>query len=736
MPLGTDTIIAERPLAALLARETRARGREHLMELLAAERERWALWLPVGFGLGIAIYFMLTVEPARIIAPALLALALIALVLARWHRRTTLPWIALAIVVAGFALAQHRAHSLAAPVIERRWSGELVGTVVEVERQPRGARAVLDRVNLPGLARAATPERIRVRLNGAVAVKPGDRIALRAMLTPPPGPLAPGAYDFQRQAWFMRLGAVGYALGEARLVTRGEEAGWRTRLNRARLDVVDRVTAIAPGPAGAIAATLMTGEMRIIPADIMEAMRDSGLAHLLSISGLHVGMVAGLVFAALRQGLALAPPLALRLPVKKIAAVAAFAAISFYALFAAPNVPTQRAWLMTSVVLAAIVLDRTALTMRLVAWAAMVVLLVSPEAMLGPSFQMSFAAVVALIAAWEVSRRTRPAAVERGWIARAGRGLGGAAMTSLVAGAASGVFALYHFNRFAAYGLAANLIAVPLTGIWIMPWAIIAFLLLPFGLESWALAPMVMGVEAIIAVAQSVAAWPGAVALAPAMPIWGLMFISLGGLWLCLWQGLWRLAGLAGIALGLASIAVERGPDILIAEDGRAMAVRGADGGLHVAAGRTAMARASWLLRDGEEVALAWPASGEGDERLSCDPFGCVVAARGQVVALTRHARALEEDCRVATVVIASFTLLRPCNGPSLVIDRRALSRDGAHALWLDNDGVRIESVRAARGERPWVARAPDVSTPRPAAPRGTHPGVLPASNDSAGSGR
>jgi competence protein ComEC len=232
-------------------------------------------------------------------------------------------------------------------------------------------------------------------------------------------------------------------------------------------------------------------------------------------------MVAGLVFLALRRLLALVPPLALRLPVKKIAAVTAFGAISFYALFAAPNVPTQRAWMMTSIVLAAIVLDRTALTMRLVAWAAMAVLVLSPEAMLGPSFQMSFAAVVALIAAWETTRRIGAGPAERGPLARAGRALAGAALTSLVAGAASGAFALYHFNRFAAYGLVANMLAVPVTGLWVMPWGILAAVLWPFGLEAWALRAMIAGVEVIIAIATSVASWPGAVALAPSMPIWG-----------------------------------------------------------------------------------------------------------------------------------------------------------------------------------------------------------------------
>jgi competence protein ComEC len=255
----------------------------------------------------------------------------------------------------------------------------------------------------------------------------------------------------------------------------------------------------------------------------------------------------------------------------------------------------------------------------------------------------------------------------------------------------------------------ANLLAVPLTSLWVMPWAIIAFPLFLVGYEGLALTAMGWGVEGILAVAREVAGWGGAVALFPAMPMWGLVALTLGGLWLCLWTTLWRLAGLPLIALGLVSLALERGPDVLVAGDARLIAVRGADGSLQLSAPKAPrLTRETWLRRAGQEEALAWAMEGTSvDGRLSCDAVGCLYRAGGHVVALVRAPAALAEDCKIATVLVATVPVRRVCLGPQLVIDRFALWRDGAHAIWLDGRTARVESVREARGERPWVAPVP-----------------------------
>lgn len=685
-------------------------------EVFAAERDRWLLWLPVAFGAGIGLYFALPEEPPLWLGLALAFGALLAAILGRAQAALLVPAIALVAIGAGLAAAQWRAAMAAAPVLDQRWGpARLDGRVVAVEIRPEGRRVILDTLDLAGMAPARTPAHVRVNLRGRAAeaaLRPGERVTLRAILMPPPGPAAPGAYDFQRQAWFDRLGAVGYAVAPPRVIDGvASSSGWKLKINALRQRVVERTMAAIPGPAGAIAAALLTGEMGAIPPDVMAAMRDSGLAHLLSISGLHIGLVASIVFVVVRQILALIPRVALAYPIKKWAAVAAFLAITFYTLFATPGVPTQRSWLMTSIVLFAVLIDRTAITMRLVAWAAFAVLALLPESLLGPSFQMSFAAVLALIAAWEVVRERFASWRAGGGVARRALvGLAGVGMTTLVAGFASAPYALYHFNRFAAFGLIANLIAVPLTGLWVMPLAVAAALLWPPGLQDWALVPMGWGVEGIIFVAEKVAGWGGAVALLPAMPVWGLIAVTLGGLWLCLWQTRWRLAGVPVLLLGLLSIAFARGPDVLVSGDGKLVAVRGADGLLQLSSDRAApLTRDSWLRRAGQEEMALWPSEGASvDGMLACDPAGCLYRARGQVVALVRDPAALSEDCAAASVVVAVVPVRRKCASAEAVIDKFSLWRDGGHAVWLERGGVRIESVRESRGARPWVPKPPE----------------------------
>ena len=269
----------------------------------------------------------------------------------------------------------------------------------------------------------------------------------------------------------------------------------------------------------------------------MEAMRASGLAHLLAISGLHIGLVTGVLFFAIRGILAALEPIALRFAIKKWAALGALLGAFAYLLVTGATVPTQRAFLMAAMVLSAIMLDRTAISMRLVAWAALIVLLIAPESLLGASFQMSFAAVIALVAGYEAVRvpfgRWR---AHGGWWRLPLIYLLGVGLTTIIAGSATTPFVIFHFNRFSAFGLAANLLAVPVTALWIMPWATVAYILMPLGLEGVALAPMGWGIEAVIAIAREVAGWPGSVTLVPAMPVSGIALVAAGGLWLCLWR--------------------------------------------------------------------------------------------------------------------------------------------------------------------------------------------------------
>ena len=451
--------------------------------LLSAERERWPLWLPVGAGLGIALYFLIPFEPPLWLGPLAASGALVGGILA-WRRPSGfLLVLALGMVGVGFAVAQLRTAQVAAPILERRLGPvEVSGQITDLDPRPQGLRMVMEQVQIAGLAADRTPVRVRIRLGAAAAegLHPGQWVSLRAVLMPPPGPVAPGAFDFQRYLYFKQLGAVGYAVVSAvRPVARDDAEGgdsWRMWLSSLRQTVFSRVVAGIDGAPGAIAAALMTGERGAIPKDVLKAVRDSGLAHLLAISGLHIGLFAGILFLGTRTGLALIGPVARRFPIKKWAAVVAVAGAFPYLLITGATVPTQRAFMMTGLVLLAILVDRTAISMRLVAWAAVIILVMTPESLLGASFQMSFAAVIALIAAYEVLReRLVTWRAAGGWWRRPGIYLTGIALTTLIAGSATAPFVLYHFNRFAGYGLVANLVAVPLTALWIMPWAMAAF---------------------------------------------------------------------------------------------------------------------------------------------------------------------------------------------------------------------------------------------------------------------
>jgi competence protein ComEC len=367
---------------------------------------------------------------------------------------------------------------------------------------------------------------------------------------------------------------------------------------------------------------------------------------------------------------------------------------------------------MSAMFLLAIVLDRTAISMPPVAWAAVAVLLISPEELVGPSFQMSFAAVIALVAAYEATqaRRLRWRS-ESGWRGRAGLYLGGLVFTSLIASLATAPYAIYHFNRLAAYGVSANMLAVPLTGLWVMPWAVATLLLMPFGAEQLALTPMGWGIDTIIDIAHVVADWPGAVSLVPVMPMAGLVIATLGGLWLCLWRRPWRLLGVPAIPLGLAMVLLGHTPDVLVADDGRLFAVRDPDGGLLLSSSRADRFEADiWLRRSATEAALAWPKDGYGaGGRLACDGLGCIYSAFGKSVALVQQPGALPEDCQVADVVVSVEPVRIPCLHPGTVIDRFDLWRNGAYAIWINDDGgIDIQSARQTRGERPWVVAPPD----------------------------
>ena len=493
-----------------------AGARTWILDQLDAERSRWMLWLPVAMGLGIAVYFELPSEPALWLGPALAAAAFVLVFFTRSGSLARALAIGLVAASAGLGLVTWRTAMLAAPTLSRPlFSINVEGRIADIQRLPGGVRVVLEAVRLKGHGAPPlemTPVRLRVSLGkGAPPLHVGDRLLVLANLSPPAGPAAPGAFDFQRVAWYQQLGAVGYALAPATVIEHGRPDGIVRSIDALRADVTQRILQALPGPEGGVAAALLTGEQTAVDKDITQAMRDSGLAHILSISGLHIVFVVALVMGLVRYAIALVPPLALRIDAKKTAAVIALLAALFYTALAGAPVPAQRSCAMAGFALLAVLLDRTALSLRLVAWSAVIVLAAAPESLTGASFQMSFAAVIGLIAAWEAGagwRRRLHARADLSshrWFWRLAAGFGASLATTLIASIATGAFAAYHFNRLSLLGVVANLLGVPLTGFWIMPWGLLAMLLMPVGLERFALVPMGWGVDGLDAIAFHVA---------------------------------------------------------------------------------------------------------------------------------------------------------------------------------------------------------------------------------------
>lgn len=693
----------------------RALGGAH--EALEAERPRWFLWWPVLFGAGIALYFNMSAEPGLGLALALPAAAVALRIAAGARHGLTLALGALILVTSGFAVAKLRTEWVRAPVLGRQVGPVDVTGVVEIlePRPGRGQRLTLSVTAIGDLAPEVRPGRVRVRaMQGLDGLRPGDAIRIRARLGPPSDPSMPGDYDFARAAWYQGIGAVGYALEPPeRAPESASGAGMgvvgraQAAIERLRQAIGGRVRTVLPGEDGAIASALITGERGSISEATTEAFRDSGLLHILSISGLHMVIMAGAVFLIVRVLLAAVPAVALRYPIKKWAAVAALAAAFAYLAISGSSVATIRSWLMTSIMLMAVLLDRPALALRNVALAALVILAAAPESLNDVGFQMSFAAVIALIALYEVAhpRLTRdaaePAALGRSiWLFFAG-----IALSTLAASLAVAPFGAYHFHKSQQYAILANLMAIPVCNLVVMPAGLAALAAMPLGLEAGPLTVMGWGIGLMTDAARAVAALPGAVAHIPAMAPAALAFMVAGGLWLVLWRRRWRALGIAFLGLGAALAPLEPAPLLLAGREGRLVALRNEDGALAVLGGAGARFEAArWLEHDGD---ARTPDEASRAKGFVCDGVGCAGRLSALRIAVPRHGAALADDCRRADVLILSMPRPGWCRGPGTVIDRIAFEREGTHAFYDEGGGaLRITTVEAWRGARPWSRAA------------------------------
>jgi competence protein ComEC len=652
------------------------------------ERARFFLWSPVALGFGIAAYFALPEEPTLWFAFLPLVLALVIKQLTPSGSLRSALATVLILSATGFVLAKARVEFVRAPVLQKPLNNvELVGTITRVEpRPPRGMRLTLRVAELSGVPESQRPHIARVRvLSGNVTLMPGDRVRLKASLAPPAKPALPGGFDFARAAWFDRLGAVGYSYATPVREPLVDPPTFRDRVMVAiegvRHAISARIRSVLPGETGAIAAALITGERGGISSQTNDAYRSSGLFHILSISGLHMVIMAGAVFFSVRLLLASIPAIALRYPIKKWAAVAGMVAALGYLAISGGAFATVRSALMILVIFGAVLLDRPALALRNVALSAFIILTLYPESLFDAGFQMSFAAVTGLVATYEeVRRRMGRGASQRGEphpVLRVLLFFGGIVFSTLIASIAVAPFAAYHFHQSQQYAVLANLIAIPICNLVVMPSALAALVLMPIGLERFALWPMGMGIEAMSWCARLVADLPGAVGHLPAIPQAAFVMMVLGGLWLALWQTRMRVIGIAMVLIGIAMAPFMARPDILIARNGELIALRGPDGLLSALPARQSKYELErWLEHDGDARKASDVQSAAA---FWCDGIGCLADVKGARVAVARHPAALRDDCALATVVVMRVPRPAYC-GQDAPAALRGDDRTGAQA--------------------------------------------------------
>ncbi len=678
-------------------------------QALATEWERGTafLFLPVCLSAGALTYFELAWEPSFIPLFSSVAALGFSLFLARRRVALRLMLMAALLVVAGVLAAKIETWHAATKVLGAEISTRIIGRVAVIERQQSGrVRLTIDLVSTTRPRLRYAPDRIRVTARKIPeGMEPGSGVKGVVRLLPPNGPLRPSSYDFSFRSYFDGIGSSGFFLTNPEVAVLSVGPSFRQRiaahLARLRGELADRVRADIPGPDGEIAAALLTGLKAGIPDRISEALRITGLAHVLSISGLHMALVAGTVILFLRFGFGLFPGFSSHHPVRKYAAGAALATIAFYLVISGAGVATQRSFIMLSVMLVAVMLDRAAITMRNFALAALAVIATAPHEITGPSFQMSFAATAALIGAYAAWGEWRKSGQRRGnpetnshvrqGAAAAIRHVAGLASTSLIAGTATAIFAAWHFQRVSPLGLVANLATMPIISLAVMPCMVLGLVLMPFGLDGAAFAIMGKGIALFTTIAialskhspfDAIGAIPGAAVIVLTA---ALVILTLLTTWL-------RLAALPLIAIGVVLLVRRPAPDVFISEDARLVALKLSDGRVTVNRDRpNAFTMEDWsrammasaIVKPGKPRPTAMPSTAP-EVPFACTQTLCIAwNRRGMVVAHVKTAATALIACRVADlIVIDDATAHDPCqaDGPA-VVTKRDLARKGAASV-------------------------------------------------------
>jgi len=682
----------------------------------AAQSGRVFLWSPVALGLGCAAYLSVLAEPAWPLVLGVAAASAIVLILCRRWGRAGLSALAVLLLCAstGVVLAKARTWRVAAPIVPTIGPVTLEGWVVEIASPgASGPRMIIAPTFIEGLSPAETPIRVRVTTSRGI-MPPGSAISARVLLNPPPPPAAPGAYDFARNAYFDGIGGVGVVLTQPRATALPDpplRLRLRMAINAVRWDLAKKIQQRMGGEAGGLGAAMVTGNEAFISEETEQNLRDAGLAHIISISGLHMAIVGGFVFFASRLVIAGWPWLALRISGKKAAAMLGLAAVAVYLVISGAPAPAIRAAITVSAAFVAILLDRRAISLHSLAAAALVVLALQPEAVAEPGFQMSFAATAALVALVEAwPRRVRE--INTPWpfrlIQNAVLWIGLSMAASFVAGMATGPFAIQHFNRVATYGLPANLLTEPLSTFLIMPCLALGGALEPLGLGAPFLWLAAVGMNGMISIADTFAHAPAAVLVVASAPAGVIVIAFLGILWLCLWKGPLRWVGLPA-ALAIALWPRPEAPLAWIAPDGTAAAIRDGRSAIFMRPSEKLFGAELWTGRRGL-VQTADPVASR-DRVFECTAQSC--RARGSEglrlsawwTARRPKPEVLDALCTSSDILVLRAPVPPPpsCSGVIVLTDAD-FTKGGAAEIYAAAGGWRIQWAAPLRGRRPWVS--------------------------------
>ena len=695
--------------------------KDWLDAVLAGQKENFLLWVPVFLGLGAAAYFSLDYEPSFAMTGGIMAAAMTAILVMRgrlvrgpdktWRHVFYLLSIVMFLFTLGIGAAKLQTWRSYTPMTSSDTRPLMVeGRLIHQELQEgkRGLLIVMDDIDVEDWPPEKTPRKVRLTVRKKMDASLGDRVKFLAKLTPPSPPVMPGGYDFQRHYYFEGIGALGFALSDATVTAKAESGG--LFLEELRQKIGAKIRATVPEREAGIVSALMTGERAAIYEEDWQALRVSGLAHIISISGLHVAMVAAPVFFLVRLFLACIPYITLRYPIKKYAAGVALLVACLYVGLVVPSVPTTRALLMTAMALIAIMLDRSPFSLRLVAVAAILVLLFQPDSIWNVSFQMSFAAVAALVAVAEAltpfwGRIYR----EAGFIKRGALWVAGALLTSFIASIATAPFSLYHFQQIASYSVFANFASIPLSGLIIMPMLMISFILMPFGAADWSLHLMGQGVDWLLDVARYTESLPGAQIKAAAMPFVSLVWISLAGIILALSKGKVKWVVVVPVMVAIVLWGLDRRPDILLSDSGEAMAVLDDDKFYLLPNAREKFVTETWQRNYGisDDHVLRLKREGVMDlsnGQIACDGSACRITVGTHKISYGARLYELQQECDWADIILTPVRVPRDfCGNGVRIVDYYILKRSGAVAWSFEGSKVTMDTVHVMRGSRPWT---------------------------------